>query len=74
MTRYIQLPVADDVAEMYDTVSDEDKRKFDLLLHIWLRQVTQPRQTLTEVMDEIGANAAKRGLTPEILEELLRDE
>ena len=74
MTRYIQLPVADDVAEMYERVSDEDKRKVSLFLRILLKEVTQPEQTLTEIMDEIGANAAKRGLTPEILEELLRDE
>lgn len=74
MTRYIQVPVADDVAEMYENVSDDDKRKVSLFLRVWLREVTEPQQTLTEIMDEIGANAAKRGLTPEILEELLRDE
>jgi hypothetical protein len=74
MTRYIQVPVDDDVATLYEQTSPDDRKKFDLLLRIWLRDVTEPRQTLTEVMDEIGANAVARGLTPEILEELLHDE
>ena len=33
----------------------------------------QPRPLL-EVIEEISANAAARGLTPEILESILRDE
>jgi hypothetical protein len=37
-------------------------------------QQPKPSRPLREVMDEIGANAEKRGLTPEILNSLLRDE
>jgi hypothetical protein len=71
MVRMIQIPVDEDVAVVYEAASEQDKRKFDLLLRIWLREVTEPRQSLTEIMDELGARAKARGLTPEILEEIL---
>jgi hypothetical protein len=38
-------------------------------------QGTSPTpRTLREVVDEMGANAEKRGLTPELLDSLLRNE
>jgi hypothetical protein len=47
-----------------------------VLLDLRLRDLTistPPRKSLQAVMDEIGKNAAARGLTPEGLESLLHD-
>ena len=59
----------------FTEASAEDKRRLQLLLSLRLRELTlRPARPLREVMDEIGKNAADRGLTPEILESLMRDE
>jgi hypothetical protein len=55
--------------------SSEDRRKLQLLLNLRLRELTvRPARPLKEVMDEMGRHAEARGLTPEILESLSRDE
>jgi hypothetical protein len=36
--------------------------------------MAEPPRSLPDIMDDIGAEAASRGLTPEILESLLNDE
>ena len=45
-----------------------------VLLSLRLQDLTSAprRRSLEEVMDEIGAEAEARGLTPEILESILR--
>jgi hypothetical protein len=54
--------------------SDEDRRKLDLLLSLRLQDVTQSAESLKDVMREISRRAQQRGLTPEILDSILRDE
>jgi hypothetical protein len=74
-TSTIPLEVDADTAQAFSTASAEDRRKLQLLLRLRLRELTaRPARPLKEVMDEIGRNAESRGLTPEILEALLRDE
>jgi hypothetical protein len=71
----ISLEVDADTARAFTTASAEDRRKLQLLLSLRLRELTaRPARPLKEVMDEIGRHAEARGLTPEILESLLRDE
>jgi hypothetical protein len=71
----ISLEVDSDTARAFSTASDEDRRKLQLLLGLRLRELTaRPARPLKEVMDEIGGDAEARGLTPEILADLLRDE
>lgn len=74
MTRFIRVAVDDEIAERYESASDADKQTIDLLLSIWLREVNKPKRSLLQVMDDIGGKAQARGLTPEILEDILRDE
>jgi hypothetical protein len=74
-TATISLEVDADTARAFAAASDEDRRKLQLLLSLRLRELTvRPPRPLKEVMDEIGRDAEARGLTPEILESLLRDE
>jgi hypothetical protein len=69
----ISLEVDVETARAFSAASTEDRRKLQLLLGLRLRELTAGRvRPLKEIMDEIGAQAEARGLTPEILESLLR--
>lgn len=73
MTDTITIAVDPDLADAYRATSDQDRRKLDLLLNLRLRDITRTGESLQDVMTEITQNAQARGLTPEILEELLGD-
>lgn len=74
-TSTISLEVDVDTARAFAEASAPEKQKIQLLLALRLRELlNRPARPLKEVMDEIGAKAQARGLTPEILESLLRDE
>lgn len=74
-TTSISIEVDEDSARAFSQAPAEEQRKLQLLLALRLRELTaSPARPLQEIMDEIGARAHARGLTPEILEELLADE
>jgi hypothetical protein len=74
-TTTITIQVEAEAAKAFAAASPEEQRKMQLLLSLRLQDLTMPQgKSLQAVMDEIGARAAARGLTPEILESLLRDE
>jgi len=74
-TATISIEVDADSARAFSEASAEERRKLQLLLNLRLRELTAaPARPLKEIMDEIGARAASRGLTPEILESLLHGE
>jgi ferritin-like protein len=74
-TATISIQVDEEVAKAFATASTEEQRKIELLLRLRLQDLTLgPQKPLKAVMDEIGEQAEARGLTPEILEALLRDE
>ena len=75
-TAALTIHVSEEAARASTQVSPEDQRKIQLLLDLRLRDLTispPPRKSLQTVMDEIGKNAAARGLTPAVLESLLND-
>ena len=73
-TSTISIEVDAEAARAYAAASAEEKRKLQLLLNLRLREIMAgPTRSLREIMDEIGAEAQARGLTPEILESLLHD-
>lgn len=62
-------------ARAFSAASAADQKKLQLLLSLRLRELTaRPTRPLKEVMDEMGREAEARGLTPDILDSLLRDE
>jgi hypothetical protein len=74
-TATISLEVDVETAQAFAAASAEDRRKLQLLLSLRLRELTAGHaRPLKEVMDDIGRNAEERGLTPGILESLLRNE
>jgi hypothetical protein len=70
----ITIQLDAETARIYSAASEEDRRKMALLLSLWLREYAAPRRSLREIMDSIGGKAQERGLTPEILDELLSDD
>jgi hypothetical protein len=68
----ISIEVDADAARAFTQASAEERRKLQLLLNLRLRELTAtPARPLQTVMDEIGARAAARGVTPEVLESLV---
>ncbi len=72
-TKSITVRVNAEAARIFETASEEEKRKIEALLSLKLSQATREKRTLEEVMSEISQNARKRGLTPEILDSILHE-
>ena len=71
-TETTSIQVGYDLASAYNSASQEDQRRLQLLMRLWLKEFsTQPGPSLSEVMDMISDRAQARGLTPEILESIL---
>lgn len=73
VNRSITIPIDSETARAYQRVRGEDKRKIQVLLSLWLRELTvDDSPSLQRVLDEVGNKAKARGLTPEILDSLLK--
>ena len=71
----ISIPVDVSTALAYSQASVEQQQKIQLLLRLHVRELFSPSDvSLQEIMNDIGAKAEARGLTPQILETLLGDE
>ena len=74
-TKSITIAVDAAAADAYAAAPWEQQRKIQLLLSMYLRDITlRPRRPLREVMRELAAEAADNGLTPEILDSILRED
>lgn len=73
-TEKITIEVDAQAARAYRAASAEDRRKMDALLSLQLGEMAQPDASLEEVMREMSREAAARGLTPEILQDILRED
>jgi hypothetical protein len=69
----INIPVESELAQVYQTVSDEERQKLQVLVSLWLRDLAS-QGSLPALMDEISERAVERGLTPELLDSLLDDD
>ena len=74
MTEQITVSVDSDVANIYRSVSDKERRKLDLLVNLRLRDATESEESLQNIMRKISRNAQRRGLTPDILQSILDEE
>jgi len=71
----ITLHVDPDAAKAFESASEEERRKINLMLRLRLKELLRPTgMTLQEAMDQLGREAKENGLTPEILESILQDE
>ena len=74
MAERITVSVDADVARLYRSAPDSDRRKLDLLVNLCLRDATESGKSLRDAMLEISRNAQRRGLTPEVLRSILDKE
>ena len=69
----ITIRVDADAARAYRAASEQDRRKLDVLLSLRLHDALRPGWSLKDLMQDISRKAQERGLTPEILESILRE-
>ncbi|MDE2779104.1 MAG: hypothetical protein OXI91_05440 [Chloroflexota bacterium] len=71
----ITIQVDAEAAKVYTEASAQDRQRIEMLLSLQLQDfIANPPRPLGEVIEEISARVADRGLTEEILESILRDE
>ena len=69
----ITIPLDPDTARAYESAAPEEKRKMQALLSLWLRELAAGESpSLEQVLDDVGRKAKDRGLTPEMLDSLLK--
>ena len=69
----ITIPLDPQTARAYSAARDEEKRKIQALLSLWLRELAASElPSLQQVLDEAGRKAQAKGLTPELLDSLLK--
>jgi hypothetical protein len=73
MANSITIPLDPETARAYEAAAPAEQRKMQVLVGLWLRDLATGEQpSLQQVLDEVGSKARARGLTPEILEDLLK--
>ena len=72
-TEEITIRVDPEAARAYRDAPDEQRRKLDLLLSLRLHDALLSGSSLKDLMRDISRKAQQRGLTPEILESILRE-
>ena len=70
----ITIQVDPPAARAFASVTPEMRRKLETLLSLRLLEATRTPESLARVMSEISCNAQARGLTPDMLPDLLDDE
>ena len=74
-TANITIEVDEVAARAFAEASPGEQQKLQILLSLRLQDLTATAgKSLQTVMDEVGRAAEARGLMPEMLETLLRDE
>ena len=74
-TEIITLEVDSEAARVFRSASTEEQEKLQVLLGIWLKEYARADgSSLKETMNDISRKAQSRGLTPEILESILKEE
>src|SRR6184192_385293 len=69
----ITIPLDPQTARAYESAAPERKRKMQALLSLWLRELAAGEYpSLQQVLDDVGRKAKERGLTPEMLDSLLK--
>lgn len=65
----ITLETSDEAAARFSRLSDKEKKELAEMISLLM----EDKRTLREVMDDMSVYAQEQGLTPELLERLLKD-
>ena len=72
-TTRITIPLDAVTAKAYRGARLADKRKMQALVRLWLRDLAAEKpETLNRLLDEVSEKATQRGLTPTVLDALLK--
>jgi hypothetical protein len=74
ITQEITIRVHPQAAAVYLGASDQERRKLYALLSLRLNDAAARRRPLQEIIQEASREAQAKGLTPEILQEILDEE
>ena len=70
----ITLHVTTEAARMFRELPPDEQLRLETMVSLQLLGKLQPRRPLDDVITDMSRAAQERGLTPEILEEILRDD
>jgi hypothetical protein len=72
-THRITIPLDAETAKAYRGAPPAEKKKMQALVRLWLRDLAAEKPTtLTHLLDDASEKAMQRGLTPKILDALLK--
>jgi hypothetical protein len=69
----ITIQVTPEAADVYESASEAERRKLDALVSLRLTEARQTSRPIEEIMREASAEARERGLTEDILNEILSE-
>ncbi len=72
-TESITIHVDPQLARLFKAAPAEQQRKVELLLNLRLLEAFDTTETLEDLMRRMSRTAQARGLTPEILQDILND-
>ena len=78
-TQELTIRVDSEAAAIYRNADERQRQRYDTLLSFKLRSLAREGnhaenvEKLLNTMDEIGAEAQRRGLTPQVLESILNE-
>lgn len=72
-TKEITIRVSSEAAQIYESASEEKRRRLDALLGIWLSEAERPTRPLEDIIRDASEQARKNGLTLEQLDEILNE-
>jgi hypothetical protein len=72
-TEPVTLELDEAAARVFKNASPEERRKLEALLSLQLLEVADPKVSLRELIDAVGQRAQERGLTEELLQEILKE-
>ncbi len=70
----IMIPTDAVTAARYNTAPDDVRDKILLMVRLFLQPEPSSPESLLQLMNRVSAEAQAKGLTPEILEEILNDD
>ena len=73
-TQEIKIRVSPQAANMYQSASEEERSKLDLLISLKLREIGSSSRSINEIMREASKEAQAQGLTEDLLREILNEQ
>lgn len=70
MTQAITIPVDSEIQQAFEQASEEERQELQVLVSLFFKEGWAKRNVV-EVMQKVSSLAKERGLTPEVLDEVL---